>query len=168
MNPGGREVLVASALAFGLLTAASAASRPILVAYNATASAPRGWYRITPLDVPASGQLVLTRLPRAPEALADARRYLPAGVPLIKPVAAGPGARVCRLGARVAIDGRLAARARLRDRAGRPLPVWRGCRRLGEGEVFLLSDRPDSFDGRYFGPTPTGLILGEARPLWTW
>jgi type IV secretory pathway protease TraF len=55
------------------------------------------------------------------------------------------------------------------DRQGRPLPVWRGCRTLAADEIFPLSTvLPTSFDGRYFGPIRTSVVLGIARPLWTW
>ena len=37
----------------------------------------------------------------------------------------------------------------------------------GPGELFLLSPgKPDAFDGRYFGVTVPGEILGRARLLW--
>src|SRR3546814_1910708 len=40
--------------------------------------------------------------------------------------------------------------ARARDRAGRPLPAWFGCRKLRSGELFTMNPAaPDSFDGRY-------------------
>ena len=55
-----------------------------------------------------------------------------------------------------------------RDRAGRDLPVWQGCRRIATGEVFLMNWQVnDSLDGRYFGLTSTDQIIGRAIPLWT-
>ena len=58
--------------------------------------------------------------------------------------------------------------ARERDRRGRPLPIWQGCRVIANGEVFLMNwDEPASLDGRYFGPTPFSAIVGRAEPLWT-
>ena len=47
------------------------------------------------------------------------------------------------------------------------MPRWSGCRELRAGEYFLLMDSPLSFDGRYFGTTRRGDILGRAEPLWT-
>ena len=42
-----------------------------------------------------------------------------------------------------------------RDRRGRPLPVWQGCRVVGADEVFVMNwQSADSLDGRYFGPVP--------------
>lgn len=40
---------------------------------------------------------------------------------------------------------------------------WRGCRVLAEGEVLLLGDTADSFDGRYWGPVSVQLIEGVWR-----
>lgn len=55
-----------------------------------------------------------------------------------------------------------------RDRRGRALPVWRGCRRLADGEIFLMNTTvPDSLDGRYFGPIPASTVIGKASPLYT-
>ena len=42
---------------------------------------------------------------------------------------------------------------------------WRGCRVLAEGEVLLLGDTADSFDGRYWGPVSVSLIEGVWRKL---
>jgi type IV secretory pathway protease TraF len=54
------------------------------------------------------------------------------------------------------------------DRKGRPLPAWTGCRTVFGDQVFLLNDSaPDSFDGRYFGPTDRRGIVGRLVPLWT-
>lgn len=42
-----------------------------------------------------------------------------------------------------------------RDRIGRALPVWQGCRVIADSQLFLMNiDVPDSLDGRYFGPIP--------------
>ena len=55
-----------------------------------------------------------------------------------------------------------------RDRIGRDLPVWEGCRVIGDGEIFLMNGQVrDSLDGRYFGPIPANSIIGRALPLWT-
>mgnify|MGYP006187440575 FL=1 len=95
------------------------------------------------------------------------RHYLPVGVPLLKHVAARPGALICRRDAAVTIDGRPVATAKRTDNHGRPLPVWRGCRVLGADEFFLLNAAPDSFDGRYFGPVPASGLIGRVTPILT-
>lgn len=65
--------------------------------------------------------------------------YLPLGVPLLKPVAALPGQRVCRIGAAVTVDGKPLGDALARDHRGRPLPVWQGCRHVLPGQVFVMN-----------------------------
>ena len=96
------------------------------------------------------------------------RRYLGKGVPLLKHVAAKAGQRICRIGAVVSVDSKPVAVARARDRLGRPLPAWQGCRTLAAGEMLLLNPAvPASLDGRYFGPLPASTVLGRATPILT-
>jgi len=135
--------------------------------WNASASVPRGLYAIASIAPIERGAIVVVRLPRRIARLAAARRYLPINVPLVKPIGAVPGDRVCAIGAAITINGRFVATRRKRDSAGRPLPWWRGCVVLRNGQVFLLSPVPDSFDSRYFGPVEPSAIVGLARPLWT-
>ena len=112
---------------------------------------------------------MLAELPDAARRLAAERGYLPAGVPLVKRVAALAGDMVCGAGAAIRINGRQVAERLSADLRGRPLPAWEGCRLLHGGEVFLLMEGvPDSFDGRYFGPVETTAIIGRLVPLWTW
>ena len=92
---------------------------------------------------------------------------LPRGVPLLKHVAALAGQTVCRIGRSVTVDAIAMGDALERDSRGRSLPVWQGCRVIGQGEVFLMNRRSaDSLDGRYFGPLPAASIVGRAIPLW--
>lgn len=157
-----------STLAGALLLWASAALPvPILLVWNASASAPIGLYGVDPATAPRVGDRVAVVSPEPVAAFLAARGYLPREVLLLKTLAAEAPARVCRHGLEVSIDGRFAARARARDRQNRPLPTWSGCRDLAPDEVFLLTaDVPDSLDGRYFGATPRAAIRGVARPLW--
>ena len=142
--------------------------RPLVV-WNATASAPLGFYRVKPPRFPRVGDLVLLQPDALSAALYAARGYLPAGVPLLKPVAATAGMHVCERDGRVAIDGKLVAAALPVDGSGRPMSAWSGCRALGDGEVFVLNAAvPTSLDGRYFGPSATAAVLGHAVPVWTW
>jgi type IV secretory pathway protease TraF len=97
------------------------------------------------------------------------RRYVESGALLLKPIAATHGAKVCRHGLTVTIDGALAARALRKDRLGRALPGWSGCWLILSDEVFLIAPaRRDSFDSRYFGAISRSAIVGRAQPLWTW
>lgn len=135
--------------------------------WNASASAPTGLYRIEPGAKPRVGDLVAIEPPAPLSGWLAERHYLPAGTPLLKRVAALPGARICRSGVFVTIDGVAAARAVARDRLGRPLPLWLGCRIVGPSELYLLNAAPDSLDGRYFGPLPAAGLIGVARPIVT-
>ncbi|MBS7689763.1 S26 family signal peptidase [Pseudomonas lalucatii] len=158
------------ALAAGGLVAlgwAALAKSPPWLVYNASDSAPIGWYRITPTSSASADDLLLVRLPAEAMTLAAQRGYLPANVPLLKTVAAVAPQKVCVQGNQVRIDGELVARRLRWDRRGRALPAWRGCRRLVGDELFLLSTiNPESFDSRYFGPVPVDAVIGQAQPLW--
>ena len=80
---------------------------------------------------------------------------------------AAEGAILFAHGEPVSINAVPAVTRRARDSAGRTLPWWEGCRALRQGELFLLmADAQDSFDGRYFGVTGPGDIIGKARLIW--
>lgn len=165
-----RRYVMATAIAasaFAAVFVAIAVADPFpRVIWNASASAPIGLYRIHPDRDPAIGALVAITPPERLSRWLSARGYLPEGVPLLKHVAAKAGQQVCRIGAVVSVDARPVASARARDGRGRPLPVWRGCRRLEPGQLFLLNPSvPDSLDGRYFGPLPASTVIGGATPL---
>jgi conjugative transfer signal peptidase TraF len=162
----GRAVLASGAIALGLVALGSSGRRAPLLIYNASASAPLGFYRVFPARPLARGDLVLARAPETPRRLAAERGYLPAGVALVKRIAALSGERICAIGRAVTIDGIAVATRLPVDRAGRPLPAWGGCRTLGPDEVFLLmAGVPDSFDSRYFGPVSTESVIGRLVPL---
>jgi type IV secretory pathway protease TraF len=123
--------------------------------------------------VQLAGRLIVTDLIVAfpPESLSTFLAeggYLARGVPLIKRILALPGQTVCREKLMITVDGIEMGAARKRDRRGRVLPSWQGCRALAKGEVFLMNwDEPASLDSRYFGPLPVTAIVGRAVPLWT-
>ena len=140
----------------------------------------RCWFGMHPRAHPSAsttcsrrGVLFVTTLVVAmpPEPLASSLArggYLPPGVPLLKRILALPGQSVCRDELIISVDGVNVGTARERDRRGRVLPVWQGCRTIADGEVFLMNwDEPASLDSRYFGPIPRSAIIGRAEPLWT-
>jgi len=149
-----------------LLTAPPVYSPAPRLVWNASASAPVGLYWVWPGDTPRRGEMAIARVPEPWRTLAAQRHYLPANVPLVKRVAAAPGDLVCASGARILIERKLAAVRLARDSAGRPLPRWEGCHRLERHEYLLLMDAPGSFDGRYFGITARGDLIGRARLIW--
>jgi conjugative transfer signal peptidase TraF len=158
--------LMAAATALAALTIAP---KPVpRLVWNASESVPTGLYAVQP-----ARRLIVTDLVVAfpPEPLATFLAdggYLPRGVPLIKRVLALPEQMVCRNDFAITVDGIEMGAARERDRRGRPLPVWQGCRVVRNGEVFLMNwDEPASLDSRYFGPLPLAVVVGRAVPLWT-
>ena len=141
---------------------------PIKLLWNASASAPIGFYTIDidgPFDVT---DLVAVDAPEPLATFMAERGYLPKGVPLLKRILGVSGQTVCRSGRTITVDGIEMGTALERDRIGRELPAWRGCRRIHTGEVFLMNWQVrDSLDGRYFGLTSTDRVIGHAVPLWT-
>lgn len=156
----------------GVVAAATLGTLVVPVAryavWNVTASVPTGLYAIRGKAGLLVGERVAIDPPPALKRLLADRHYLPAGMPLLKRVAAVGGQRVCRRGRRISIDGRYAGSARARDRLGRALPTWRGCLTLRPGELFVMSPAaPGSFDGRYFGVLEMSDVIGRATPIWT-
>ena len=139
------------------------------IVYNPSDSVPPGWYRIGPPDSLHVGSIVLARLPADAAALAAQRCYLPERIPLLKRIGAMSPQQVCIEKHIVRIDGVAVTGVHATDGRGRPLSAWQQCRRLRDGELFLLSaTNPASFDSRYFGPVAVSAVIGSAQPLWTW
>ena len=141
----------------------------VQIVYNPSDSVARGWYRIGSTDSLTVGSIVLARLPAPAAALAAQRGYLPNGIPLLKRIGAVAPQRVCVDGTSVRIDDVAVDAVIGTDGRGRPLLAWKQCRRLADGELFLLSNtNPASFDSRYFGPIRASDVIGGAQPIWTW
>lgn len=141
---------------------------PTKFVWNVTASAPIGLYAIEPADQLTAPELVAVLPPEPLATFMVERGYIGRGVPLLKRVAALPGQRVCRNRRVITVDGVEMGEALERDRLGRALPVWRGCRVIAPGELFLMNVHVrDSLDGRYFGPVPANTVIGRALPIWT-
>ncbi|MBF0864330.1 MAG: S26 family signal peptidase [Gluconobacter potus] len=141
---------------------------PVKLLWNASASAPLGLYDLTASNGLKAGDLVAVRPPKPLADFIVGRGYIGRGVPLLKPVAALPGQQVCRVGRIVTVDDVRLGEAQDRDRRGRVLPVWQGCRRIGPDQIFLMNPAVrDSLDGRYFGPLPRAGVIGRATPLYT-
>lgn len=141
---------------------------PKKLIWNASASAPIGLYSIEPADRLEVTDLVAVDAPEPLARFLAERGYLPRGLPPMKRIAGLPGQQVCRVRSAITVDGIAMGAALERDRRGRDLPVWQGCRRIANGEVFLMNwETRDSLDGRYFGPLPAISIIGRAVPLWT-
>lgn len=162
--PRWAAVVVLSIAGAVLLTLAPHWGARDIVLYNHSPSIPAGFYVRSRAPI-ARGAIVTVRARDVAPALAAARRFTDAGDRFIKRVAAVHGDVVCAEGETLRINGAEVARRLQRDSEGHALPSWSGCRALAMGEVLLLGDTPDSFDGRYWGPVSLQTIEGVWRPL---
>lgn len=153
-----------------MLVASSCVFRPaVRLVYNATPSAPRGFYLAMPATELSTGDLVLVRLPAGVAQLAAERGYLPLSVPALKQIAAVTGTVVCVRNSRVYVRGQRVGEALAADAQRRELRAWNGCRALVDGELFLLNvGAAASFDSRYFGPLDRSFVRARAVPVWIW
>ena len=164
----GARYLSVTGLAVIGIAAAALVDMPVKLIWNATASAPIGFYTVEPADRIEVPELVAIMPPGPLAGFMVGRGYVARDVPLLKRVLGLPGQRVCRIGLTVTVDGVEMGDALERDRIGRDLPVWQGCHIIAEGELFLMNwDVHDSLDGRYFGTIPASSVVGRALPLWT-
>jgi conjugative transfer signal peptidase TraF len=137
----------------------------VFVSLNLTPSLPVGLY-LTSRQPIARGALVLVAPTSRAHGMAVTRGVLEPRHRLLKIVAAVAGDHVCRPGLAVRINGHIRVWARRTDHAGRLLPVWRGCRVLEAGQLFVLGTDRDSFDSRYFGPIEAIDIVTRVIPIW--
>lgn len=136
---------------------------PDLVLYNRTASMPVGFY-VRSFDPIEIGSIVTVEVHEVAHAYA-LERGAGSEFRLLKRITATSGNIVCADGDQIIIDGEVRAFRQERDASGRPLPSWRGCVELSEGQFFVLGDSADSFDGRYFGIVGTSDIEGVWWPI---
>ena len=88
---------------------------PTLIVWNASASAPIGFYAVEAagrLEVP---DLVVVKPPQSLARFMVKRGYIGHGVPLLKHVLGLPGQRVCRAGRTITVDGAEMGQALVRD-----------------------------------------------------
>ena len=160
--------LAIGGVAVGLVALSAVIQVDPIIVWNASASVPIGFYAVHDLKTPAIGDLAVVDPPAQLSSWLLEHGYLVADVPLIKHVGALPGQEVCRHNRSIWIDGRVVATAKPHDRFDRQLPIWQGCQRLDEDEIFFLNAaEPSSLDGRYFGPLPASTIIGRAVPIRT-
>jgi type IV secretory pathway protease TraF len=159
-----RTLLPVAAL---IAIAAMASPRPArdLLLYNHSPSVAPGLY-VRVRAPPTLYALVTVRAVDVAPGEARRRRYDEPGDRFIKRVAALAGDRVCAEGARITINGALAATRQARDSHGQMLGHWEGCLLLAADQVLLLGDTADSYDGRYWGPVDSAQIEGVWRRLW--
>jgi type IV secretory pathway protease TraF len=129
--------MIAVIAAVAVLTSTMHSKQAPLFVWHASESVPIGLYRVQ-----APNKLIVTRLVVASRPsrsrASSRRRYLQRGVPLIKRILALPGQSGCRIELLIVVDGIDMGAARERDGRGRALPIWQGCRVIGDDEVFLM------------------------------
>jgi len=156
-------VAAATLPVLGMMHATAAGPSPLLI--NESPSVPRGLYARTS-EAPSAGRIVAVTPPRPARAYLGRLGAAP-GAQLLKRVVATAGEPVC-----AGEDGLAWPRGRVtalpRDRAGRELPRWRGCRRLTARELLVVGDTAASFDSRYFGPIDRAEVRGVYREVWRW
>jgi len=157
---------------FGATTAATCCTLIVgmacdapLILYPITSSLPPGLY-VKTFELPTVGAIAAFPIPKAAQGYKKSiGEVVSDDFLFMKPIIAGPGDHVCnQSGKGLFINGALVTSTSAHDRSGRALPVWRGCRRLLDGEFFTLSTHsPNSFDGRHYGPTKEDDIRGTYR-----
>lgn len=166
-----RHPILSAALALTTVIAVASAffaNRQVVI--NTSPSVQPGIY-IRSSAAPNVGAIVDFEIPAAAQPYIRARSgYSGESWYILKPIVAGPGDQVDTLGGWLIVnEKRIAPMPPREDSAGRPLPTWRGCRRLAEDEFFVFSARiPNSFDSRCYGPIPRREIMAVRRPLITW
>jgi len=154
--------LSAFAVFFGLALACSAGGD--VVVYNHSPSMQIGFYARIAAPI-RRGTIVTVRAAAVAPEYARMRHFNGPRDRFIKRVVGTSGDLVCAAQSRVMLNGALVAHRQNSDSLGRRLPTWTGCITLGAGDVFLLGDGPDSFDGRYWGVVRMDQIEGVWRPL---
>ena len=141
---------------------------------NASTSLPLGLYK----ETPDSRAPLIEFCPQAPYGtFAAGRGYRSVGncpdgaTPLMKPVVAKPGDIVDVASVGITVNGVLLPNTapKSQDSKGRPVQPWpSGQYQVPPGFVWVASSyNPWSFDSRYFGPLPIGIIRGHLKPLLT-
>lgn len=157
-RPRSIGILVLAALGVAMLIA-SAWGQARLV-WNFTPSIPVGLYRVEDRSWGKSDRVALKPSGPLLETLQQSG-VLKHGRLLMKRVAAVAGDNVCRVGLQVLVNGAPIVLARDDE----TLPTWSGCIALQQGQVFLLGETDDSFDGRYFGVTSAKDVVGPVRSV---
>ena len=168
MNPA-RELRRLYALAFGATALLSVGLGLVAnhLIVNCTRSLPLGLYWISRGTGPGRGDLVAVPVPASVRTLVRERRYLPEGALLLKRVVAWPGDRVCTEGGVFSINDAPFGALESHDSAGRSLPQLTFCGMVADGELYLASRAPHSFDSRVFGPVFATDVRGTVTPVWT-
>jgi type IV secretory pathway protease TraF len=103
--------------------------------WNASASVRIGLYSVHPAHHLTATALAVAYPAEPLAGRLEERRYLPRGVPPLKPILSLDGQTVCRVGPGITVDARQGV-THDKDHTGRPLPFWKGCRVIGHARSF--------------------------------
>ncbi len=138
-----------------------------MLVYNNSPSVPIGLYRRQPGAKIRVGGLVDFPIPEAAKDYVAGRAGRLGDWHILKPVVAVAGDHVCTESDDLSINGKRLGPIIEHDSRGNLVPVWRDCRRLVEGELFVFSTRIErSFDSRVYGPIQATDVTGVYAPLW--
>lgn len=141
---------------------------PFKFVKNYSASERPGLYIVSQSRALKKGDLVLVSFPQIAKALAKKRAWLHEEIPLLKRIAGVESDHVCHENGRLTINGQEIAPILTADREGKEIQGITGCYTIQPGYFLPLNTySPYSFDGRYFGPISSDLILGRASSLLT-
>lgn len=171
-----RKARIVAALTVPVLLAAVPIGGVAGLTLNWSASVPPGLYWTLDRD-PQKGELVKVCPPdREPFRTARERGYITGGScpgnyePMLKRFLAAKGDRI-EIGQNgVMVNGHALVNSapRTLDGKGRALPRVSLDRVLSEREALVMTDYPDSFDGRYAGPIQRANLVSAVRPVLTW
>ncbi len=149
---------------FAVIAATLSSPKIIL---NTTDSLPHGFYWVEETQSIAKGELFAFRVPEAFREMVKSRGWLPADGYLLKPVIAMSGDHVCIQDGWLKVDQLRLVKIAKRDNQGRDLPQLTLCRKLDEGELFVVNDKyAQSFDSRYFGAINRSNVIGKVVPAY--
>ena len=139
------------------------------VLINLTPSMPKGFYLLKNNKLINKNDIVVFRLPSNIIHKLGHRHWLDYKTPLLKPVTAITGDRVCTTGRRLTINGKNSGKIFNSDYLNNPLPRRHGCIVISSNKLFLVSNyNRNSFDSRYFGAIKRSQIIATASPILIW
>ena len=139
---------------------------PKILYINTSLSAPLGVYITKDDQHIGRGDFVVLNVPQEVEDIIHGRGWLPPDKPLLKEVYALPGDIFTITETKIFANGTPAGDVYTHDLNGQPLPVLRGEFIVRDGHFLPLATyRNNSFDGRYFGDVPQGLIIKKVVPF---